>query len=124
MERLDEREVELGSDGDVSGHASDAGGEEGGTASGGAGAAREQAAVAGGHTRPQAQQHRAGAAPGNFILEFNINMQATEGKVFLEQKQRDEAKERKVAGEKWEQRLFAQLGENWTFKQPLSNRHQ
>ena len=51
-------------------------------------------------------------------------MQATEGKVFLEQKQRDEAKERKVAGEKWEQRLFAQLGENWTFKQPLSNRHQ
>lgn len=54
----------------------------------------------------------------------NINLQATEGKVFLEQKQRDEAKERKVAGEKWEQRLFAQLGENWTFKQPLSNRHQ
>jgi len=47
--------------------------------------------------------------------------EATEAKFGLEQRQREEAKERKELGEKWECRMFHPIGENWQFKHPLAN---
>ncbi|XP_021918104.1 oxysterol-binding protein-related protein 9 isoform X2 [Zootermopsis nevadensis] len=44
---------------------------------------------------------------------------ATNAKFALEQKQRDEAKERKERGFKWETMLFQEAGENWVYKNPL-----
>jgi len=55
-------------------------------------------------------------------LKFNNIEQATNAKCGLEQKQREEAKERKEKGEKWDNRLFLPIGENWHFKEPLGNR--
>lgn len=44
---------------------------------------------------------------------------ATNAKFTLEQKQRDEAKDRKERGLKWEPMLFQEAGENWVYKNPL-----
>ena len=55
-------------------------------------------------------------------LKSNNIEQATTAKCGLEQKQRDEAKERKEKGVKWNNKLFLPIGENWHFKQPLGNR--
>ena len=55
-------------------------------------------------------------------LKFNNIEAATEAKCGLEQKQRQEAKDRKEKGEVWENRIFMALGENWHFKDSLGNR--
>lgn len=55
-------------------------------------------------------------------LKFNNIEQATNAKCGLEQKQREEAKERKEKGEKWDNKMFLPIGENWHFKEPLGNR--
>ena len=47
--------------------------------------------------------------------------EATEEKCKLEQKQREDAKERKETGVKWENRLFHPIGEGWQFNKPLSS---
>jgi len=47
---------------------------------------------------------------------------ATAGKQGLEQKQREEAKQRKETGAVWENRMFLSIGEHWHFKEPLGNR--
>ncbi|XP_069673311.1 oxysterol-binding protein-related protein 9 isoform X2 [Periplaneta americana] len=44
---------------------------------------------------------------------------ATDAKFALEQKQRDEAKDRKERGLKWETKLFQEAGENWVYTNPL-----
>ena len=55
-------------------------------------------------------------------LKTNNIEAATEAKCGLEQKQRDEAKERKEKGETWENRIFMSIGENWHFRDNLGNR--
>eukprot|EP00092_Neocalanus_flemingeri_P029573 GFUD01032119.1.p1 GENE.GFUD01032119.1~~GFUD01032119.1.p1 ORF type:complete len:687 (+),score=218.93 GFUD01032119.1:36-2096(+) len=55
-------------------------------------------------------------------LKSNNIEQATNGKLALEQKQREEAKDRKEKGVKWDNRMFLPIGENWHFKDPLGNR--
>jgi len=55
-------------------------------------------------------------------LKFDDINAATAAKQGLEQKQRDEAKQRKETGEVWENRLFLSIGEHWHFKDPLGNR--
>jgi len=55
-------------------------------------------------------------------LKFNNIEEATNAKCGLEQTQRDEAKERKEKGEKWNNRMFLPIGETWHFKDPLGNR--
>jgi len=55
-------------------------------------------------------------------LKFNNIEEATNAKCSLEQKQREEAKERKEKGEKWNTKVFQPLGETWHFKDPLGNR--
>ncbi|XP_014663478.1 PREDICTED: oxysterol-binding protein-related protein 9-like [Priapulus caudatus] len=47
---------------------------------------------------------------------------ATEGKFQLEQRQREEAKERRETGKKWETKLFHENGENWIYDSPLQRR--
>lgn len=47
---------------------------------------------------------------------------ATTAKSALEQRQREEAAERKERGAKWETRLFQPIGENWQFMTPLEKR--
>ena len=47
---------------------------------------------------------------------------ATTAKSFLEQRQREEAAERKENNEKWETKLFQPIGENWQFMKPLEKR--
>ncbi|XP_049964707.1 oxysterol-binding protein-related protein 9 isoform X5 [Schistocerca serialis cubense] len=49
---------------------------------------------------------------------------ATNAKYELEQKQRDEAKERKEKDLTWETKLFQEVGENWVYKNPLVKRLQ
>ena len=51
----------------------------------------------------------------------NIDL-ATAGKTKLEQRQREEAAERKEKKEKWETKLFQPIGENWQFMTPLEKR--
>ncbi|XP_067678060.1 oxysterol-binding protein-related protein 9-like isoform X1 [Haliotis asinina] len=48
---------------------------------------------------------------------------ATEGKQFLEQRQRDEAKDRKEKGERWETKCFHEVGEHWVYDRPLLKRN-
>jgi len=55
-------------------------------------------------------------------LKSNNIEQATDAKCFLEQKQREEAKDRKEKAEKWDNRMFLPIGENWHFKDTLGNR--
>ncbi|RUS80959.1 hypothetical protein EGW08_011279 [Elysia chlorotica] len=47
---------------------------------------------------------------------------ATEEKHKLEQRQRDEAKDRKERGVKWETKHFQEIGENWVYLDPLVKR--
>jgi len=47
---------------------------------------------------------------------------ATSFKHKLEQKQREEAKERKEQGAKWETKHFHEVGEHWVYHRPLVNR--
>jgi len=56
-------------------------------------------------------------------LKFENIDAATNAKQNLEQKQREEAKQRKETGEIWENRLFLSIGEHWHFKNPLGNRN-
>uniref|UniRef100_A0A0L8GIU7 Oxysterol-binding protein n=1 Tax=Octopus bimaculoides TaxID=37653 RepID=A0A0L8GIU7_OCTBM len=51
----------------------------------------------------------------------NINS-ATEAKHLLEQRQRDEAKERKEKGFVWETKYFHEVGEHWVYDNPLLKR--
>ncbi|CAH1981327.1 unnamed protein product [Acanthoscelides obtectus] len=56
-------------------------------------------------------------------LKFNEIDKATNAKQALEQKQRDEAKERKDRGHEWNTRLFTKLGEDsYVYKKPLRQR--
>jgi len=54
-------------------------------------------------------------------LKDNRIEEATEEKCKLEQKQREEAKERKETGGKWENRLFHPIGESWQFNRLLGS---
>ena len=49
---------------------------------------------------------------------------ATSAKQRIEQKQRDELKERKERGIKWQTRHFEEQGENWIYVKPLIQRLQ
>ena len=55
-------------------------------------------------------------------LKINNIEGATAAKFALEQRQREEAAERKEKGEKWETKLFRPIGENWQFMNPLEKR--
>ena len=55
-------------------------------------------------------------------LKLNDIEAATAGKFALEQRQREEAAQRKEAGVKWDTKLFHQIGENWFFNEPLPKR--
>ena len=57
-----------------------------------------------------------------YALKVNNIEGATAAKFALEQRQREEAAQRKEAGVKWETKLFQALGENWHFKEPLPKR--
>ncbi|XP_064087179.1 oxysterol-binding protein-related protein 9-like isoform X6 [Macrobrachium nipponense] len=55
-------------------------------------------------------------------LRFNDIEQATASKFALEQKQREEAKQRKESGVEWVPRLFHLVGDNWIYSNPLQGR--
>ncbi|KAL1513669.1 hypothetical protein ABEB36_003050 [Hypothenemus hampei] len=56
-------------------------------------------------------------------LKFNEIDKATNAKQTLEQKQRDEAKERKETGKEWQTKLFKKCGEDqWFYTKPLYQR--
>ncbi|XP_066146946.1 oxysterol-binding protein-related protein 9 isoform X1 [Euwallacea fornicatus] len=56
-------------------------------------------------------------------LKFNEIDKATNAKQALEQKQRDEAKERKESGKDWQTKLFKKCGEDqWFYVKPLKQR--
>lgn len=55
-------------------------------------------------------------------LKVNDIDAATAAKYELEQRQREEAAERKASGSKWETKLFQPIGENWVFTNPLEKR--
>ncbi|CAL4080647.1 unnamed protein product [Meganyctiphanes norvegica] len=55
-------------------------------------------------------------------LRFDQIPRATAGKCKLEQKQRNEAKERKEKNEDWETKLFTAAGDNWVYNSPLQGR--
>ena len=55
-------------------------------------------------------------------LKVNHIEGATAAKFALEQRQREEAAQRKESGVKWETKLFHQIGENWIFDEPLAKR--
>ena len=55
-------------------------------------------------------------------LKSNDIEAATAGKFALEQRQREEAAQRKEAGVKWDTKLFHPIGENWFFNEPLPKR--
>ncbi|XP_046387861.1 oxysterol-binding protein-related protein 9 isoform X1 [Ischnura elegans] len=55
-------------------------------------------------------------------LRLNDIERATNAKCALEQRQREEAKERKESGQKWETKVFHEAGENWVYCSPLGSR--
>ncbi|ESP05462.1 hypothetical protein LOTGIDRAFT_181302 [Lottia gigantea] len=55
-------------------------------------------------------------------LKYRNVVEATEGKHRLEQRQREEAKERKEKGIKWETKKFHEVGEHWVYDHPLVTR--
>ncbi|XP_038068641.1 oxysterol-binding protein-related protein 9-like isoform X2 [Patiria miniata] len=57
----------------------------------------------------------------HYLKTKNID-KATECKHFLEQRQRQEAKDRKETGEKWQTKYFHEDGECWIFDNPLEKR--
>ncbi|XP_059151876.1 oxysterol-binding protein-related protein 9-like isoform X2 [Physella acuta] len=57
-----------------------------------------------------------------FYLKEKRVDEATDEKHKLEQRQRDEAKERKDLGKKWETQYFHEVGEHWVYRNPLIRR--
>uniref|UniRef100_A0A0N8E5Y3 Oxysterol-binding protein n=1 Tax=Daphnia magna TaxID=35525 RepID=A0A0N8E5Y3_9CRUS len=55
-------------------------------------------------------------------LKFNDIDLATKSKSSLEHRQREEARIRKEANEKWETKLFSLVGDNWIYDKPLVKR--
>lgn len=55
-------------------------------------------------------------------LKFGDIEAATNAKVALEQKQREDAAERKESGVKWDNKYFRSIGGNWVFTKPLASR--
>lgn len=55
-------------------------------------------------------------------LRFNDIERATSAKSKLEQKQRDEAKQRKETNVEWETKYFKPVGDVWIYTNPLSQR--
>ncbi|GLH05732.1 Oxysterol-binding protein [Gryllus bimaculatus] len=55
-------------------------------------------------------------------LSLNDIDRATKAKFSLEQKQRDEARDRKERELRWNAQVFQEAGENWVYKQPLVKR--
>lgn len=55
-------------------------------------------------------------------LRFNDIEKATTAKAKLEQKQRDEAKQRKETCSEWETKYFKSVGDVWIYTNPLSQR--
>lgn len=55
-------------------------------------------------------------------LRFNDIDRATNAKCKLEQKQREEAKQRKENGTEWETKYFKPVGDVWIYTNPLSQR--
>ncbi|XP_022657638.1 oxysterol-binding protein-related protein 9-like isoform X2 [Varroa destructor] len=55
------------------------------------------------------------------LREGNVD-RATEHKSFLEQRQRDEARQRSESGRPWRQRLFSEKGDNWVYRNSLEKR--
>lgn len=47
---------------------------------------------------------------------------ATESKSFLEERQRQEARERSARSETWRPRFFIPAGDTWIFSEPLEQR--
>ncbi|BFZ16457.1 hypothetical protein BsWGS_19495 [Bradybaena similaris] len=56
-----------------------------------------------------------------YLKEKNVD-KATEEKHKLEQRQRDEAKDRKDQGTSWETKFFHEVGEHWVYYNPLVKR--
>ena len=52
----------------------------------------------------------------------DIFLGATAAKFALEQRQREEAAQRKQTGAKWETKLFRLVGDNWMFNESLPKR--
>lgn len=59
-----------------------------------------------------------------YNLKYNNIEAATEAKCFLEQRQRDEAKQRTADGTQWQTKLFHKMDENWIYDAPLQGRLQ
>ncbi|XP_043192017.1 oxysterol-binding protein-related protein 9-like isoform X2 [Amphibalanus amphitrite] len=57
-----------------------------------------------------------------YNLKYNNIDAATDAKCFLEQRQRDEAKQRKERNLQWETKLFHKFDENWIYDRPLQQR--
>ncbi|KAK7100042.1 oxysterol-binding protein-related protein 9-like isoform X2 [Littorina saxatilis] len=57
-----------------------------------------------------------------FHLKNKNVEKATDGKHVLEQRQREEAKQRQDAGTNWETKFFHEVGEHWVFDKPLIKR--
>lgn len=55
-------------------------------------------------------------------LKFGDIEVATNAKVALEQKQREDAAQRKESGTKWDNKHFRSIGGNWVFTKPLAGR--
>jgi len=55
-------------------------------------------------------------------LKFNDIDRATKSKSALEHCQREEARLRKEADEKWDTKLFSLVGDNWIYNSPLVKR--
>uniref|UniRef100_A0AC35EUW3 Uncharacterized protein n=1 Tax=Panagrolaimus sp. PS1159 TaxID=55785 RepID=A0AC35EUW3_9BILA len=55
------------------------------------------------------------------LFRNKINI-ATDAKVWIEQRQRDEAQKRKVTGIEYHPKLFERNGDNWIFKYSLEGK--
>jgi len=55
-------------------------------------------------------------------LKYRNIDNATESKSFLEERQRQEAKDRSARGETWRPRFFIPAGDTWIFSEPLEQR--
>ncbi len=56
------------------------------------------------------------------IYRFREIDNATNAKFFLEERQRQEARERSARNERWKPRMFIPTGDTWIFSEPLEQR--
>lgn len=55
-------------------------------------------------------------------IRFGEIDNATQAKFFLEERQRQEARERSIRSETWKPRMFIPAGDTWIFSEPLEQR--